>query len=290
MKKQYAEMLNKKRLNVPGLTWFGHKNVFIATEPQPWHIHRGCIEFILVVKGSENYFIDGQHYPVRAGQIFVAFEEQAHRSFYPYQTCSETYWFRFDLSEAPFLLLAPPADEQYRRAIRGIGRHVLDADKAESRYICQAYQAFAQGDREYGLSLVLAFLSHLLLTDTGHRELPRDWEVTAFVDAHLTEELTPEAVAQRFHMSPSALKTAFLNHTGYSLHKYVNACRVEKAKKLLRQGRSVTETAMELGFSSSDYFSTVFRRYLHMSPTEYLHGGPPGEERREVVVYEDNGS
>lgn len=48
-------------------------------QPQLWHIHRGCIEFILAVRGSENCYIDGQHYPVRAGRIFVAFGEQARR-------------------------------------------------------------------------------------------------------------------------------------------------------------------------------------------------------------------
>lgn len=41
-------------------------------------------------------------------------------------------------------------------------------------------------------------------------------------------------------------------------------------RQLLLEGRSVTDIAMELGFSSSNYFSSVFRRYTAMSPTQYL--------------------
>ena len=42
-----------------------------------------------------------------------------------------------------------------------------------------------------------------------------------------------------------------------------------QAKALLDQGWNVTDTAMALGFSGSDYFSVVFRRYTLLSPTEY---------------------
>ena len=39
---------------------------------------------------------------------------------------------------------------------------------------------------------------------------------------------------------------------------------------------NVTEAAMSLGFSGSDYFAVVFRRYTSVSPTQYAreHGKP----------------
>ncbi|MDR1384135.1 MAG: AraC family transcriptional regulator, partial [Planctomycetaceae bacterium] len=34
-------------------------------------------------------------------------------------------------------------------------------------------------------------------------------------------------------------------------------------------GQTILDTALSLGFSSSQYFATVFRRYMGMSPAEY---------------------
>jgi AraC-like DNA-binding protein len=48
---------------------------------------------------------------------------------------------------------------------------------------------------------------------------------------------------------------------------YTTRCRVEQAAKLLHETkRSVTDIAMDLGFSSSQYFATVFKPYTRCSP------------------------
>jgi AraC-like DNA-binding protein len=51
----------------------------------------------------------------------------------------------------------------------------------------------------------------------------------------------------------------------------LNRFRVDQAKKMLEKGESnLTEIALETGFSSSAYFSRVFRQEVGMSPTDYL--------------------
>ncbi len=50
---------------------------------------------------------------------------------------------------------------------------------------------------------------------------------------------------------------------------------MEAAKGLLaNEGRSVTETAMHLGFSSSQFFATVFKRFTQQTPVEFCTKGP----------------
>ena len=51
---------------------------------------------------------------------------------------------------------------------------------------------------------------------------------------------------------------------------YVNYHKIQLAKKMLLDGTSVTDTAMELGFGSSSYFTVVFRRYSACTPSEFL--------------------
>ena len=45
--------------------------------------------------------------------------------------------------------------------------------------------------------------------------------------------------------------------------------KILKAQELLRRYTSVTRVAMELSFSSSQYFAVVFRRYVGISPTAW---------------------
>jgi AraC-like DNA-binding protein len=50
----------------------------------------------------------------------------------------------------------------------------------------------------------------------------------------------------------------------------LNRYRVKQAKAFLDEGeRSLTEVALEIGFSSNTYFSRVFKQEVGMSPSEY---------------------
>jgi AraC-like DNA-binding protein len=53
--------------------------------------------------------------------------------------------------------------------------------------------------------------------------------------------------------------------------EYVLRLKIEEAAGILERepARPVTTIAHELGFSSSQYFATVFRRYLRVSPGDY---------------------
>lgn len=51
---------------------------------------------------------------------------------------------------------------------------------------------------------------------------------------------------------------------------YLAHVRVEKAcGMLLEGGMSVTETAMQCGFSSSSYFSSVFKKIIGTTPLKF---------------------
>lgn len=52
--------------------------------------------------------------------------------------------------------------------------------------------------------------------------------------------------------------------------EYLVRSRLHKAKEQLGKGFPITEVAHELGFSSSQYFATVFRKYEATSPSDFL--------------------
>jgi AraC-like DNA-binding protein len=52
---------------------------------------------------------------------------------------------------------------------------------------------------------------------------------------------------------------------------YLNRYRVKQAKALLDGAeKGITEIAVEVGFSSSNYFTRVFREEVGVSPRAYL--------------------
>ncbi|MGQ9491544.1 MAG: helix-turn-helix domain-containing protein [Anaerolineae bacterium] len=51
---------------------------------------------------------------------------------------------------------------------------------------------------------------------------------------------------------------------------YLNRYRIQQAKQLLTNThKTITEIALEVGFSSSSYFSRIFRRKTGMTPEAY---------------------
>lgn len=87
---------------------------------------------------------------------------------------------------------------------------------------------------------------------------------------HIAEDLSMAQLARVALLSESRFKQKFKLQLGSSPREFVNFHKVEAAKELLLEGRSVTDTAMDLSFSSSNYFSSVFRRYTNRSPSDYV--------------------
>jgi len=67
------------------------------------------------------------------------------------------------------------------------------------------------------------------------------------------------------------MKILFKALVGKTIHEYQQELRIAKAKELLnQQGRSVTDVANILGYSSISHFSTAFKRVTGMKPCELL--------------------
>lgn len=91
-----------------------------------------------------------------------------------------------------------------------------------------------------------------------------------YIEEHLGEELTLEAMAAETRLSPLYFARAFRSSVGQSPHQYVVARRVERAKRLLQHTRlPIAEIAFTTGFSSQSHLSNWFRRLVGMSPAAY---------------------
>ncbi len=100
--------------------------------------------------------------------------------------------------------------------------------------------------------------------------------VRSYIKANLSEDLSREQLTGAFFISPDYLSKLFHRETGMKLVEYITAVRIEEAARLLRTtDMPVGEVASAAGFSSSAYFSRVFRIHYGMSPNQF-RASPPG--------------
>ena len=89
------------------------------------------------------------------------------------------------------------------------------------------------------------------------------------MDRNYADPLDVPAMAQRALMSPAHFSREFKKAYGETPHSYLLTRRIERAMHLLRAGVSVTETCMQVGWTSLGSFSTRFTEVVGESPSAY---------------------
>ncbi len=111
-------------------------------------------------------------------------------------------------------------------------------------------------------------LSHRRKLNSEVQRLTR--KAMAFIHEHYHEPIGREDIARCVGVSEGYLSRSFNLETGLSLIHYLTRYRIQQAKLLLASSdKAVTEIAMEVGFSDSNYFSRVFRQEVGVSPLTY---------------------
>ena len=91
--------------------------------------------------------------------------------------------------------------------------------------------------------------------------------VRDFVAKNYSESLTLSAACKMASTSKTYFCRFFKDITGHSLRSYHHVVKVRVAEELLRDKRlSVTDVAIKLGYSDSNYFSTIYKRITGVSP------------------------
>ncbi|RAP76998.1 AraC family transcriptional regulator [Paenibacillus montanisoli] len=245
--------------------------------PITFHSHDQGYEFVYVVNGIITWEIDGEYYPVNAGQWFYTRPGELHRARFDHLEPCRIWWF---------VLKDPSGESDWLRLDRD--ELAFIADRLE-----QLPRIFRAGPRA---SEQFARLKSTLENDMPNKELFARHQVLDIllgmlqqpaakpVDPDLKQSIAtvieefarnPEA---RFSIEQMALSVGvsvshfyklFYELYGQAPVAYMERIRMEHACALLRTDRLITDIAMELGFKTSQHFTTVFKKLTGSSPSEW---------------------
>lgn len=96
-------------------------------------------------------------------------------------------------------------------------------------------------------------------------------ETLTYLSEHYNDpEISVTSIAGHLGVSESHLSHVFKKETSYTLTGYLTSFRMHKAMELLRDCRvRVYEAAERVGYRDITYFSSIFKKTVGMSPSEY---------------------
>lgn len=137
-----------------------------------------------------------------------------------------------------------------------------------------------QANQLYVNSLTTSLSIHLIKNYSTFKGSLREYEdglpkyklrqVIEYINLHINREITLNELATMMDMSKYYFLRFFKQSMGITPHQYVIHKRIEKAKKLLRQGKlSIVEVAAKCGFSSQSHFAKAFHKNIGITPRAY---------------------
>ena len=99
--------------------------------------------------------------------------------------------------------------------------------------------------------------------------------VIDYIEANIDRDLSLSELAEVAHFSPFHFHRIFRAMVGETLNGFIQRIRLEKAamKLALNPRESITEIALDCGFSSPSVFARAFRETFGMSASQWRSGG-----------------
>jgi AraC-like DNA-binding protein len=266
------------RIGLPEIPLVGVHHQTFAVAGLDRHVHPGLMEICYLKSGARVYHVRRRDYPFRGHEVFVTYPDEPHGSGRHPHGKGVLYWMQVRLprSSQPFLGLTPRAAKPLIASLRRLPRrHFRGSQRLGTLFeeIQCLYQESGEPLRR--LQVAACVLDWLIeIVRCAHAETPRDLSpdiraALALAEQHPEEHFPVPQLAAASGLSVSRFKAKFQAEVGIPPNEFLLRRKVEIARRRLAEtDRSITSIAFELGFSSSQYFATVFKRLTHRQPRE----------------------
>lgn len=217
---------------------------------------------------GEGYFeSDGCEQRVMAGDVTLLKPGTPHRYGTPKGKSWDFVWAHFTggLMDASLL----PLDALTNRQIE---------QHAVRERIYHAFLRVLSDSREQGAywhELCMGSLREVLILLAKQQSSgfdPRIEETLYLLAQRMQESVRIEELARSVGLSASRLSHLFKENTGESIVEALNRMRIKQASLLLAHtNRNAAEAAHDVGFLNYNHFTRQFRKYIGVTPSEFIH-------------------
>ena len=283
-------VMTPEAAGVPDLVSLGRYN---HTRAQPGlrdHRHPGAMEICYLVKGRQTYRLNGHDYRLRGGDVFCTFPGESHSTGGSPQEKGVLYWMELRLSPKRASLLGLPARQggALRQGLLGLkARHFRGSLKMKADLDAMTELLCASRSPLRSCALAnhaAAFLLEMVRCGSRPPAPVSAGSIRAAlleISRRLDEPMGIPELAQLAGLSVPRFHVRFKEETGLPPGEFILRAKMDEACRRLRgSDQPVTRIAFDLGFSTSQYFATVFKRFTGRSPREFR--ASPGAGMRSV--------
>ncbi len=265
----------------------------------PPHRHP-TFELSYIADGTGEYAAGGEWHRLRPGDLYITRPDELHSGRTDPTDPHHNLALGLDPGALPVIgprLGEPSADlatvvgeaDALDQATRALGARVISGAQGVEGIFWRLFDELERhqppGGRALQVMMVQTLLIELLLFTArcyaanlssqqglpGMRVRSEIREVAAWLKTRLADPPTLAEMAAQAGMSTGHFAALYRQQFGASPLEHLTRMRIEEAARRLRTPRApaVTELALELGFSSSQYFSVVFRRHKGCSPSRW---------------------
>ena len=269
---------------MPELQWFGWTATPTAANlglgP---HAHHNAYEICLIVDGSVQWWVGHEIYQLGRGDIYITRPDETHGGMDDVMHPCSLYWFILPHpGRSPLPGLTAAQSRSLMRALAKLRLRTFASSPELRSAFARLHHELRDRPSFSPISARAAFHSLLVQllrdhdqasrhpTTTNPPRTPAMRQAMQWIADHLAEDVAVERIAEVVNLSVSRFHERFLGEVGLTPAEYRTHLRIRHAKQLLRRGdQTVTRIAHQLGFSTSQYFATVFKKIVGMTPVAY---------------------
>ncbi|RTE55410.1 AraC family transcriptional regulator [Arenibacter aquaticus] len=258
---------------------FGHYKYREVKPGLTEHLHQGAVELCFSMSGRQTYMVGERLFELKGNDIFIVGPDVLHSTGNYPEDKGELFWIQILVDHGKGRL-CNLEKEQSDFILNGL------LEKSECIFAGAFQLKLILGKLALQLAKEPSVLSRLVVDQLITQLLletlllskdsspkaasTRLKTINDYIRQHLHRIIYVDELAGLVSMSTGYFKAWFKAESGMPPKEYVNRLKIEQAKLDLLQRRTVTQVAFDLGFGSSQYFATTFKKFTGYTPRSYI--------------------
>lgn len=243
------------------------KNFYMGeSHPSHWHDY---YEFEILLEGSAIHSFGDKTYEMKPGDSYLITPIESHGI----EFCSPSRMlnFRFNVDFFP---------KKISTFLSSLTNATLRFNDPETQYIFTRIEKISEDIpvspfhhelvQSIMSEILIVFIRNLDIQKTSNTAIPLVQQAIKIINKNFREDLSLKHVADKLSVTPKYLGSIFMKNMNINFNDYLNNLRLKYAcNLLLTTDFSIKEIAYNSGYNSEQYFLYVFKKQIHLTPSEY---------------------